>query len=134
MSHSANAASSGSPLAAIGLERMDDWPKGAWIAMMIGGFIVFWPLGLAILGYMIWSGKMRGWKNSCRHAGRRHRSRPTGNTAFDAYREETLKRLEEEQHTFEEFLDRLRRAKDEKEFEDFMASRKGPAADSSASV
>ncbi|MCA2000090.1 MAG: DUF2852 domain-containing protein, partial [Hyphomicrobiales bacterium] len=38
--------------------KLDDWGKPAWIAAMILGFIVFWPIGLAILFYMIWSGRM----------------------------------------------------------------------------
>ena len=47
----------------------------------------------------------------------------TGNRAFDEYRAETLRRLEEEQREFKEFLDRLRHAKDKAEFDDFMAER-----------
>jgi hypothetical protein len=45
----------------------------------------------------------------------------SGNRAFDEYREETLRRLEEEEREFKEFLDRLRRAKDKAEFDQFMA-------------
>ena len=48
----------------------------------------------------------------------------TGNRAFDEYRAETLRRLEEEQREFKEFLDRLRHAKDKAEFDDFMAERR----------
>ena len=48
----------------------------------------------------------------------------TGNRAFDAYREETLKRLEEEADEFQAFLKRLRDAKDKAEFDQFMAERK----------
>jgi hypothetical protein len=55
----------------------------------------------------------------------------TGNRAFDEYREETLRRLEDEQREFLEFLDRLRHAKDKVEFDEFMAERRrraeGPA-------
>ena len=28
---------------------LDDRGKGAWIAVMVLGFILFWPIGLAIL-------------------------------------------------------------------------------------
>jgi hypothetical protein len=59
----------------------------------------------------------------------RHRSRGmgrTGNTAFDGYREETLRRLEEERDAFLAFLDQLRAAKDQAEFDQFMASRQAP--------
>ncbi|MGI9424299.1 MAG: DUF2852 domain-containing protein, partial [Hyphomicrobiaceae bacterium] len=32
--------------------RLDDWGQPAWIAVMVIGFIIFWPIGLAILGYL----------------------------------------------------------------------------------
>ena len=55
----------------------------------------------------------------------------SGNHAFDEYRSETLKRLEEEQHEFRTFLDRLRFAKDKTEFDAFMAERRNrPEPDS----
>lgn len=50
-------------------------------------------------------------------------SRPTGNAAFDAYKADTLSRLEEEQNSFENFLERLRAAKDKSEFDTFMDER-----------
>jgi Protein of unknown function (DUF2852) len=49
---------------------------------------------------------------------------PSGNWAFDEYRAETLRRLEEEQREFKEFLDRLRHAKDKAEFDEFMSERR----------
>ena len=48
----------------------------------------------------------------------------SGNRAFDDYRAETLKRLEDEQREFKEFLERLRFAKDRSEFDQFMAARR----------
>ena len=48
----------------------------------------------------------------------------SGNRAFDEYRSETLKRLEEEQREFKEFLERLRFAKDRSEFDQFMSERR----------
>jgi len=54
---------------------------------------------------------------------KKHHMQPSGNTAFDAYREETLKRLEEEQAAFERFLKRLRAARDKAEFDQFMDER-----------
>jgi hypothetical protein len=62
------------------------------------------------------------------HHNRHHRRElaPTGNSAFDAYREETLKRLEEERDAFVSFLDQLRAAKDKAEFDQFMSSRQAP--------
>jgi hypothetical protein len=50
-------------------------------------------------------------------------ARPSGNVAFDEYRSETLRRLEEDQKEFQSFLDRLRHAKDKSEFDQFMAER-----------
>ena len=110
--------------------KLDEWGKGAWIAAMVLGFILFWPIGLAILFYMIWSGRM-GCSRKKWH--KRGRSRPTGNTAFDEYREETLRRLEDEQSAFEGFLGNLRRAKDRAEFDQFMAERKTGSAEPAAS-
>ena len=103
--------------------KLDEWGKGAWIATMVLGFILVWPIGLAILGYMIWSGRMGC---SRKMKSRWRRSRQTGNTAFDEYREETLRRLEDEQSAFESFLGNLRRAKDKAEFDQFMDERHAP--------
>ena len=47
-----------------------------------------------------------------------------GNSAFDEYRAETLRRLEAEQQEFVEYLERLRRARDKAEFDAFMADRR----------
>ena len=45
-----------------GLERARDWlderGKLAWIALTVIGFVLFWPIGLALLVYMIWSKRM----------------------------------------------------------------------------
>ena len=49
---------------------------------------------------------------------------PSGNRAFDDYRETTMKRLEEEFGEFRSFLDKLREAKDKQEFEQFMNDRR----------
>ena len=48
----------------------------------------------------------------------------TGSVAFDEYRAETLRRLEEEQADFNSFVAKLREARDREEFERFMADRK----------
>jgi hypothetical protein len=119
-----------------------------WIALMILGFVFWWPIGLAILAYIIWGRKMYGqgcnnrwlsrserWQNKMERMQdkmERMRSRmegryyaPTsGNRAFDEYRAETLKRLEDEQMEFKDFLNRLRHAKDKAEFDQFMAERR----------
>lgn len=50
----------------------------------------------------------------------------SGNKAFDDYRSETLRRLEDEQKEFVDYLERLRQAKDKAEFDQFMADRRRP--------
>ena len=125
--------------------KLDDIGKPAWIGVMVLGFILFWPVGLAILAYLIWSGRMkcgrqsgpgrwygaeRGGEGAVRWCGGWRRSQSSGNHAFDEYRTETLRRLEDEQREFLEFLERLRQAKDKAEFDQFMADRRnrGPSA------
>ncbi len=123
------------------VQQLDDYGKPAWIAAMVLGFVAFWPIGLAILGYLIWSGRMGcGQRHKRQHrvdwCGRRQehedpwRAAPSGNAAFDEYRADTLKRLEDEFEDFQAFLEQLRMAKDKQEFDAFMASRK--AADDNA--
>jgi len=122
--------------------KLDELGKPAWIALMVLAFFVFWPLGLAILAFVIWSGRMgwcsgRGmsrWQNgAARTQGPGTWWQPqqsSGNRAFDDYRADTLRRLEEEQQEFRDFLDRLRMAKDKSEFDQFMADRRNrPAPD-----
>ncbi|MEQ8346303.1 MAG: DUF2852 domain-containing protein [Sneathiellaceae bacterium] len=118
--------------------KLDDLGKPAWIGVMVLAFVIFWPAGLAILAYLIWSGRMGCWKRSSwqdmsRARGRWHntdsrtgrvRWESSGNSAFDEYRAETLRRLEDEQAEFLGFLERLRQAKDKAEFDQFMAERR----------
>lgn len=120
-------------------ERLDEYGKGAWIALTVLGFCVFWPIGLATLIFLMMSGRTRAWKmesrgrwyntsgGGCGWGGgwRDRHSTSSGNVAFDEYRRETLKRLEEEQKEFRDYLDRLRAAKDKAEFDQFMAERRG---------
>ena len=137
--------------------RIDDFGRPAWIALMVIGFIVFWPIGLGILAYLIWSGRMgcgwhghRGdidqwraratervnraaekwerkrerWERRMQQWGGPPGLRPSGNRAFDEYRGEALRRLEEEANEFRSFLERLRAAKDRAEFDEFMRERR----------
>ena len=115
------------------IARAENWldarGKGAWIAATVLAFIFFWPVGLALLAYLIWSKRM--FNGSCAHRNSlsRHRSharaafKSSGNSAFDSYKTETLRRLEEEQENFEAFLQRLRESKDKAEFDQFMEER-----------
>ena len=111
------------------MHRAESWldskGKGAWIAVMVLGFIVFWPIGLAFLAYMIWSKRM--FSKTCSRRplwnSRMNAMNTSGNSAFDAYKADTLARLEREQKDFEAFLRRLRDAKDKAEFDEFMDER-----------
>ena len=120
--------------------KLDELGKPAWIALMILGFWVFWPLGFAILAFSLGSGRMgcwRGremsrwqhsmgrWQQSAGSAGTwwQPPQRSSGNRAFDEYRTETIRRLEDEQREFRDFLERLRMAKDKSEFDQFMNER-----------
>ena len=110
---------------------LDERGKGAWIAAMVVGFIFVWPVGLGILFYMLWSKRMcRSFfkSKSCNRSNRGE----TGNTAFDAYREDTLQRLEDEQSAFQGFLQKLREAKDKSEFDNFMDDRAKDVKNASA--
>ena len=130
--------------------RLDDIGKPAWIGLMIVSFILFWPAGLVVLGYLIGSGRMGCWAHGRDGRWRRGMERmqqgmeqmrtgggwwggpnqgppsqgpSSGNRAFDEYRADTLRRLEDEQRDFFEFLNRLRHAKDKAEFDQFMNDR-----------
>lgn len=114
----------------------------ATIALMVIGFMVFWPLGLAMLAYIIWGDRLEGFKRDVNRttdgffAGCRRRSHSaharTGNFAFDDWRKTELERLAEERRKldemreeFDSYARELRRAKDQEEFDRFMANRNG---------
>ncbi len=118
--------------------------RPAAIAFTILGFLFWWPVGLAMLFYMIGSRRMgcfgsrrramyqqfaqgagpwSNWKSwAC--GSNDQPAASSGNRAFDEYKAETLRRMEEEQKEFGSFLDRLRFAKDKAEFDAFMAERR----------
>ena len=122
----------------------EPWWRGGplWIAAVVAAFMIWWPLGVGLLAFLIGSGRMgckgrafrggswsaagagcgpwRAWRSFCGE----HSTQSSGNRAFDEYRAETLRRLDEEQRSFAEFLERLRSAKDKSEFDAFMAERR----------
>ena len=160
------------------IARIDDFGKPAWIVLMVLGFVVYWPIGLAILAYIIWSGRMGmwsgpmgcGWHGRGRGSGRAdveewrqraiervnrmaehwehrrarreerrqrwggpYRGGPggghggmgeTGNRAFDEYRADALRKLEDEASEFRAFLERLRMARDRAEFDEYIKERR----------
>lgn len=101
--------------------------------------MVFWPLGLAMLAYVLFGDRFDAFKRdanatvdgmfrSCRSKSSGFAS--TGNVAFDEWREKEIERLNEERRKldelradFEEELRELRRAKDQEDFDRFMAKR-----------
>lgn len=119
-----------------------DWTP-ATIALMVLGFVVFWPLGLAMLAYILFGDRLKSFKRDANETvdgvfssfkrGRRGYCRPqfrTGNVAFDDWRDAELARLDEERRKldemreqFDEYVRELRRAKDQEEFDRFMRER-----------
>jgi len=116
------------------------------------GFIVFWPIGLAVLGWKFWQRKS-GYPGDIVTFGREKWSAnwgpgrwglaanpwpgygfgasPTGNRAFDEWRATELARLEEErkrlaaaEREFANYMENLRHARDREEFERFMNERR----------
>jgi hypothetical protein len=162
------------------VDRIDDFGRTGWIAVTVLSFVMFWPLGLVVLGFLLGSGRMGCWHHDndgqwgdrggdrwdrkmnrmqrgfdrmqqgmerMQAAAERFRGAwqakgyqapgyqapgnqgagyqgSSGNHAFDDYKAETLRRLEDEQREFLEFLERLRHAKDKAEFDQFMAERR----------
>jgi hypothetical protein len=151
-----------------------DWAGASWrgrgcagsrwslfeVVAMVLGFIVFWPIGLAILGFKIWQRKagyagdlqtvaqdkwrearsaMWGGSNGGGSWRGRHGfyASSTGNSAFDDWKNAEIARLEEERRKLQEahrefsaFVENIRRAKDREEFERFMNERRNRPADS----
>ena len=121
--------------------------RPAWtpvtIAVMVGGFFIWWPVGLAMLAYILWGERLEGFKRdvntttdkfmfSMKRAGFKQpfAQERTGNVAFDDWREKELERLAEERKRlddmlteFDDYARELRRAKDQEEFDRFMRDR-----------
>lgn len=120
------------------------------LVVMVAGFALWWPLGLAVLGWKI--AQKKGYPmpdlfeaarsrfadfTSRAQAGRRpwQPFASSGNAAFDAWRQAELDKLEEQrrqldaaEREFAEHMDNLRKARDREEFERFMAARRGGQA------
>ncbi len=108
-----------------------------WMGAVLGGFWLAWPVGLAVLGYLAVTGKLAAFRRQApgqwfnvRNQAQSFGARTfgpgfggSGNAAFDTYRADTLRRLEEEQAEFVQYLERLRQARDKAEFDQFMADR-----------
>lgn len=129
------------------------WRPVELLAMILG-FVVFWPIGLAVLLWKVWQRKTgyegdifsfgrEKWENSGRWSWACGSGRwasgadpwrgfgSTGNLAFDDRRAAELARLEEErqklveaEREFAAFMENLRRARDREEFDRFMNERR----------
>ncbi len=109
--------------------------KSGWtpigIAAMVFGFMVAWPVGLAVLAYILWGGRIDDLisdavdmvKGATRRSPRGF-SGSSGNAAFDEYKAATLADLEQQQAEFAEYVEQLRQARDREEFEHYMKSKK----------
>jgi hypothetical protein len=116
------------------------------IGLMVLGFIIAWPLGLAMLAYIFWGHRFQGFFDGLKSGFQRNgfggpgawsradRGGPfsyrSGNLAFDEYRRRELdrldaerRRLDAERREFEAYVRDLQRARDQEEFDRFMAER-----------
>ena len=127
----------------------------ATIALTILGFMVFWPLGLAMIAYVIWGDRLEAFKveankatdgvigqfrasGMMKRAGGLHGTTfgRTGNVAFDDWRDDEMKRLDEKraelarmEAEFADYQRELRRAKDREEFDRFLRDRDNKVVD-----
>lgn len=104
---------------------------GFAIVATILAFVHFWPAGVVLAMYLAWRGfgpdHPRPEQAIAAAVGTvipgAAPTRSSGNASFDAYRADMLARLEDEQKKFEDFLGRLRAARDSQEFDSFMDAR-----------
>jgi hypothetical protein len=127
-----------------GSRRWKTWE----ILAIVFGFIIYWPVGLALLIWKLWRLKedptwdisrafddLRGSFNRSGFGGNGFGSGASGNSAFDEYKRETLDRLEaerrklaEEEREFSNFMEELRRTRDRESFDRFMQQRRNGAS------
>ena len=88
------------------------------IAAIVAGFIIFWPIGLALLGWTLWGREIR----------------QPDNTALAAYLAREQERLQAEQdklrelvQAFDAFKQAERRTADQRAFDAFLQQRDEPA-------
>ncbi len=100
-----------------------DIGRPVWLAMMVIGFVWFWPLGLAILAYMVWSGQL-GLGGSGAGPLWSFGFWSSGNAAFDKHMADARAQLEQERADFKTFIENKLSEKDQAEFAEFSAKRK----------
>ncbi len=129
---------SGLPTGSRRCDRM--WSSGWFIAAMVVAFMVFWPLGLAMLVWAFWHREIRQSPLWRKLRGTRvpmprsdfasFVSRKPDNAALAEYLGREQDRLREEQRklddlvkAFEAFKDAERQASDRRDFENFLKQR-----------
>lgn len=122
--------------------------KGHWsatnIVAMVLGFILFWPLGLAVLAWSFTGHpieELPGWLRDKWRQLKGHKApcqRGSDNVVFDEYQQAQHDRIDEIKEeirrrgeAFQEFRSDTRRRQDQAEFDDFMSTSPGqrPASD-----
>ena len=72
--------------------KLDDMGTPVWVALLVLSFVVFWPVGLAMLAFLVSSGRLGSHRGGfCAGRMSRHRERwarpywhgDSGNSAFD---------------------------------------------------
>lgn len=105
-------------------------PNPLKIATVIGGLLIFPPLGVLALGYFLWNNQRHfgspqaaGFGRGCGGRGFRGGMRgSTGNHAFDAHRETVLRDLEEQRQAFRQHRMDERRKRDQDAYDVFRAA------------
>ena len=99
--------------------KLDELGKAGWIALTILGFLVFWPVGFGLLGFLICSGRLRAWRSE--QPWRPRWEQPAGYFRHDPLRGADDGRAGSgsgpagspgERRDYQDFLERLRHARD----------------------
>ncbi len=127
----------GSQAAPVAPQKARSSVGGLFIAAIVAGFIVFWPVGLALLVWALWRDQITRWPLVRKWMDNPRVSMPQGlqsvmtrkpdNVALARYLEGEQQRLKAEQakldelvRAFEAFKAAERRSSDQRDFENFL--------------
>ncbi len=99
-------------------KMLEDVGRPVLLGVMAIGFMWFWPIGLAVLAYLAWTGMLGnkgGWSFNFWSS---------GNSAFDKHQAEARAALEKERDDFRAYIAEKLTEKDQAEFADFSSKRK----------
>jgi hypothetical protein len=121
--------------------ELDELGEMAWVPLALLAAVMAWRSRSALLAGFAGTRRLQAWRDGqaglpgtwianragpvirwAQGAGRSG-GLPSGNQSFDNYRDDALRKLEEEQREFRSFLARLQQARDRSEFDAFMAER-----------